>query len=389
MKKQIGKLLLFSTAVALLSGCSDIESPTLHSMLPRDVLYEARISTNSVRMQLGDSLQLAVMIYSVDGTQLHSDSVDRIVWSSSNSENLTVSPSGLIKGWKSSTSPVNVSVVVSNNMVTKTHRIPVYITDDRLDITAIKLVALDSQRVSSRHFSGVNNERRLPRVRVDLYKDGSVVQSGVNLPLIAPPQVGLQYISSEGVFHVSRNDGWTGEFTVSLSGNLYGAEMGDSLTFVSLYSAMSVQAEVGYRFTLFEDINSPYQFGISIDSTWYNRISINDAYITQPCAIIEFRPFAREIYDYVLLFHGQVFSYPKIDIVFDDSSSAVDCETSNPDTSKYEMEVIGGNIYGWSPFRSVIRKSSTIGEVNWYAQDSETKIPIGISGKYIAGEVGI
>ncbi len=374
----------------ILSGCSDIESPTVDSVLPKDILHEVRVSTSSVRMKLGDSLKLDPLMFAVDGTQLDVANIDQITWSSSNSENVTVDSSGLIIGWKVSASPINITVSVKYNLVTKTHRIPVYVTSEQLDITSIKLVALDSQKITSRTFPGVNSLRRYPRVRIDLYQEDSIVQSGLNLPLTVPPGVTLQYIPAERVFYVFRTDGVTGKFNIKLSGNMYGNEVGDSLEFISLYSAYSRHSQVGYKATFFEDVNSPFGLGISIDSSaWYDAIDRSISYIMQPCAIIIFDVYGRELFDFVPLLYNQMFSYPKIDIVFDDSANVSDCNSSNPDMSTYEPEVIGGNVYGWSPFKKVIRKSSTIGEVNWYMRDAETKEPIGISGKYIARELEI
>lgn len=376
VKACVGSILLG----AVMIGCSDVAGPGQDPLPLSDVLVSVRINVNSVMMQVGDSVQLSAHGLAIDGTVMDLDEADSVIWSSTNSDNLTVDSIGLIRALKVSGLPVNIRVRVVYKKVTKEHTIPVYVTSNRLDITDIRLVSLDSSRVGTgTHQSiGTYSLTGSPRIRVDLYNGETLVLEGANIPLLSP--VVLQYAG--GVYQVG-NLNIIGKFSIRVDGNIYGKVISDSLEFEGVYAAYLYASDFGYPMQIdIVEVNDTLEFSLYIDSTWTaGGNHKTDFYFVQPCGLVQF---SGEDYPYLpILFPELDFSLPPVDIVFSDSAEVASCGSSNI-TDPSATEVIGGNVYNWSPMgKTIYRKTSEPGEVSWYLRDAVTKEHLGIGGKYI------
>lgn len=385
-------LLILSVLVFIVvSGCSDIESPQIGSVPPDQILYQVRMSTNTVMMQRGDSLQLSPLAISSTGSELDVNQADYITWSTTNGDIVTVDSTGLIKGIANTPSlPVNVSVSLKYGLVTKSHSIPVYITDSKIEISKIKLISLDSTRISYTPSSGggvpIDGGGRgttPPRIQIEAFYDGEPVIVSEALPLEAPVGVIFNFDRDAQIYRVLSGSRNIGKFMIRLSGNLYGNEVSDSLEFESVYYHSKIIANPGFSWTvLFDPINGvpPLYARVETDSVWRNTVSSNNI-VLQKCAVVYINGGNEES---IRLLYPE-FRYPPLDIVFDDSANVSDCDSGNVDTSKY-LEVLGGNVYNWSKSdKGVVRKSSAIGEVEWHVRDATTK-EILFNGRYVVKE---
>lgn len=359
-------------------GCSDVAGPGQNRIPLSEVLASARVNVNSVMMQVGDSVQLSAYGLAIDGTNMDLSEADSVVWSSTNSDNLAVDSTGLIKGLKVSGLPVDIRVRVVYKEITKTHTIPVYVTSNKLDVTDIRLTSLDSSRVgtgtqqSSETYSMIGSSR----IRVDLYNGETLVLEGANIPLLSPVDVRYE----GGVFQV-RNFNYIGNFTVKIDGNIYGRVIADSLEFEGVYATWLSASQFGWDASIHSDGDGGLT--LNIDSTWtVGATHKTDFYFVQPCGLVQFSGYDNNPF-IPIFFPEVVFSVPPIDIVFSDSAEVASCGASNI-TDPSATEVIGGNVYNWSPMgKTIYRKASESGEVSWYLRDAVTKEPLGISGKYI------
>lgn len=364
----------------MLLGCSDVGGPGQEPVPIDDVLSYANINVNSVMMQVGDTLQLSARGFAINGTEIDLQQADSISWASANADNVSIdSSTGLIKALRASTLPVEVRMTVTYNSITKTHRIPVYVTSYRLDVTDVRLIALDSLRIGTgtSPFAGTTSMTGVPRIRVDLYNGDNLVEEGSNIPLRSP--VTLQYVSAQRVYQVY-NLSYLGKFNVEVDGNIYGKEISSSIEFEGIYQARLAISDFGYSSTIYSPDGGSAVI-VEIDSAWVTGNNhTTDTYFVQPCALVGFSGFS---YGFIYLFYDPEFKVPPIDIVFSDSATTADCGASNI-TDPMSSEVIGGNIYNWnSADRAIYRKASQPGEVSWYLRDAVTKEPLGITGKYI------
>src|SRR5690606_5210360 len=128
--------------------------------------------------------------------------------------------------------------------------VSVYVTENRIDANEIKLVVIDSTRTGGYGTGG------LPRVRVDLYKNGSLVEKGSSIPL----QVDLPVTAipdntggpdAEPVYRIRNDKLFIGYFWVRSSLNLYGNEVRDSVRFQGLHN------DQGFPAPTFYDVSDP------------------------------------------------------------------------------------------------------------------------------------
>lgn len=375
-----------STLILVLS-CSDIEAPQIGTVTPSEIMAQARISTNSVVMQIGDSLQLSVRATSAAGTDMNVTQADYIKWSSSSGDVVKVdSLSGLIKGVSTTAgAPVNISVVTKYGMVTKRHTIPVYVTADRIDVSEVKLIALDSLRVPFGGLTtGVSGIMTPPRIRLEAYYNGAPITVPNALTLDAPPGSQFTFDRDAQVYLVTAGSLNIGKFMIRLSGNLYGNEVSDSIEFESIYKSGYLLPNFDFSWEFIEEPQAKYGFIQVADSIW--RLAAgweHNRDVLQKCAAVVIRGLDESSISTQEDFRPG-FRYPPLDIIFEDSASTSECDYSTVvDTSRFE-QIMGGNIYNWSKHdKGIIRKSSTVGEVKWYIRDAITKEVL-INGRYVA-----
>lgn len=381
-----GQVMLGICISIFLVGCSDIEAPQVGAVPPNEIMSQVRISTNSVVMQIGDSLQLSVTATSAAGTDLDITRADYITWSSSNGDVVRIdSSSGLIRGIDTTAGvSVNVSVTMKYAMVTKRHTIPVYVTTDRIEVSEVKLIALDSSRVpyGDGNTVGVSGTGLTPpRIRLEAYDNGMPVTVSNALTLDAPTGARFTFDRDAQVYLVTAGSRNIGKFMVRLSGNLYGNEVSDSLEFESIYKPSYLLPNFDFSWEWVEDPQSVWGHVQIADSVWIlSGFWEPSRAVLQKCAVIVV---VGTQLDAVTEDLRPGFRYPPLDIVFDDSASISDCESSpDIDTSRFE-QALGGNIYNWSRHdKGVIRKSSTVGEVKWHIRDAVTKEVL-INGRYV------
>lgn len=376
-----------------LISCSDIESPQVGSVSPNEIMYQARISTNSVVMQRGDSLQLFARAISAGGTELDVDRADYVTWSSSNGGVVTIDSTGLIKGVDTTVSAgISISVALKYGMVTKRHTIPVYVTTDRIEVSEVRLLALDSLRVpfgGGLPTSGLGIGLTSPRIRLEAYHNEAPVTVSNALTLDAPPGAQFVFDRDAQEYIVTAGSRNIGKFMIRLSGNLYGKEVSDSIEFESIYKPGYRLPDLDFSWEFIEDPQAQFGYVQIADSIWkLGGTWEHSRDVLQKCAAVFVRPMSKsDIITSELWRPG--FRYPPLDIVFDDSASASDCESSpGIDTSMF-TQIVGGNIYNWSRQDTigVIRKSSTIGEVKWHIRDAVTK-EILYNGRYVVKDSG-
>ncbi len=345
------RLTMLSSVV--LSACVDIEGPVPQPVEPSDILANVLMSTTGVVMQIGDSVALSLTAVAMDKGEIAITNPSSIVWTSDDEARVRVDSTGRIWGNAVNSAPVLVIGSWTYNGVTRADTIPVTVTATRYDLTELKLVALDSQRVGGTSLFGS------PRVRVDGYVNNSLAIEGAILPLYTTAPVSITRPTGQNYYSIDNPTTYLGDFTVYVGGNVYGTEMLDSIVFTGIYPTTVV---AGFADILSWESNPS---SISPPST--------EATFVQPCAVFLLTVFT---------------SSRPIDIVFSDSASgsSADCELSDPTNSFLFLEVVSGNVENVPPgtFGYLVRKSATIGEVKWHVRYADTKeiIPA-FGGRYI------
>lgn len=346
-------------------SCVDFNGPKQDMIDPAQILAEVRWSAEAVIMQEGSTLDLPVLAISMLGTEMDIESVDRVTWLSSAPSFVEVDSNGSIVAHQFNSNPVNITVSITVGDVVRSHRIPVYVTENILDVTTVRVISLDSTRIGA--YAPDSN-----RIRIDLYREGSPVLEGVRLPLRHPSAIVSQVISSgmHYVYGVRNNGHYIGGFYIVADANIYGRHVRDSIKYTGLYSFRSPDVtSLGFSAQLI--VVPPASITIEYDSSRIRGDVFETTRVVQPCGIIAFQGRS-----------GALAPDTPVDIVFDDSLSSVECDPLS--LTEYD-DVRGGNVINWIPgSRTVARRSSTIGAVNWYIRDAVTKEPLDISGTYVA-----
>lgn len=349
-----------------LTSCINFSGPTTSTVDSEKILAEVKLSVEAVVMQKGDTLVLPVIATSMHNTEIDLNIAEKITWTSSGPAFVEVDSSGRIIAHQSHQNPVNLTVSVTMNEVTKTHRVPVYVTDDRLDATEIRILSLDSTRIGG--FAPDSN-----RIRIDLYRDNTPLRKGIRLPLYHPSGIVLRALLSDMTYtySVRNNLNYIGDFYIRVTANVYGNDLRDSILYTGLYPLRTQVVTMGFPLTIIPI--PPASFRIEYDSSRIRGISVHETtQVIQPCGIISFQGLS-----------GASAPDRAVDIVFDDSAkNSTECD--NLGYMEYD-DVRGGNIINWIPgSQAIARRSATVGVVNWYVRDAITKEPLDISGAYIA-----
>lgn len=337
-----------SLVLLLGAACVDIQGPEMEVLAPSDVLAEIKIRSSAIMIAKGDSHQIGFDLIAMNEDTIPVD-WKSIKWISSESQIVSVDSTGLVRGLEVSDGPILVATEYHHKYVTKVDTVRIYVTDGRIDADQIRLVALDSTRVGGFGVYGT------PRVRVDLFKGGTLVEKGALIPIqVDAPAVadvdGEGGPSMEPVYRIRNEKYLIGKFWVRASLNLYGNEVNDSLSFTGLYNDLPIPA-IG---------------AVDIPPNYSEPIPVLDTlplHLYQLCA-------AQLILN--------VSSEP-VDIVFSDSTaSATGCLLGPPDALNsfglpVHGEIIGGNVINMPPFSIAFRKSNTPGVISFRIRKSATK----------------
>ncbi len=338
--------LRISLLLALSVSCVDIQSPDLESLKPSDVLAEVNIRSAAIMIEQGDSHQIAFDLISVSEERIPLDQ-HAIKWTSSESNVVSVSGSGIVYGHAVSSSPIFVAVEYEHNYVTMFDTVRVYVTDGRIDADGIKLISLDSNRV------GGPGKMGAPRVRVDLYKGDSLIQKGSVIPIEVDPPAEFRVDGAGGpdlepVYRITNQKILLGGFWIRASLNLYGNEVEDSIRFTGLYN---------------ESANGMLFSGIPVNPRPIPELDTVPLRIYQPCAILWITNF----------------STIPIDVIFSDSTaSSTGCASAPanavPATTLFIGDFIGGNVINIPPMGGQAwRRSNTSGVIRYTVRNSATK----------------
>lgn len=330
-----------SLSSLFLVACSSMEGPEFRGISSTDLLSRIDISERAIMIQNGDSLDLGVSAYSADRAEL-SIGEGAVRWTSEDSSIVSVTQSGRIKTKKASDISVNIVASYKRGMVTKNDTIPVFVTEDRYDATSARLISLDSNYV------GMNGLELfgLPRVRLDLYREGSLIFRGAKAYLAAPDEISLEYRQSFdgeiGNYYLVNNIlGYSGSFWIKAVLNLYGTRVADSIEFTGTHTA-------GITLNLFPPAPGEPIAG-SMKPT-------DLPVLAQPCAVVMIAQFTTE----------------PLDIVFSDSAvSPSGCDTI-PDIGFPILKSMGANLLSVPPSTIAVRKSSTKGPVSIWLRDPVT-----------------
>jgi hypothetical protein len=334
--------------LGLLAACVDIQGPAMEQLPPSDILAEVRIRSNAIMIEEGDSLQVEFDLIAMNNDRIPLDP-NNIKWESRESQIVSVSPTGMIYGRSVSSAPVFVIVEYVHKYVTKRDTVSVYVTDGRIDANGIKLVALDSNRIGGIGFNGA------PRVRIDLYKDGTLVQKGALIPIqIDPPAKATADAmggpDNEPVYRITNQDLLIGKFWIRSSLNLYGNEVNDSILFTGLYSDFVLPAITAL--TVAPNSGLPVPLLDTVPINTYQVCAIN------------------------LILN---LSMETVDVIFSDSTaSPTGCAPGDPAIlSAIGLpaygDFIGGNVLSLPPFMGAIRRSNTTGVIVFRIRKSSTK----------------
>lgn len=337
---------LFKSSLLLVLGaaCVDVEGPVLERLGEGDILSELRIRSSGIMIEKGDSHQIMFDLIAVNNDTIPIDPT-LVKWTTAESQILPVSSSGMIRGLAVSAVPINVIVEYEHKYVTRYDTVSVYVTDGRLDVNSIKLVALDSTRIGAFAFP-------LPRVRVDLFKDGSLVKKGALIPVqidkpakITPDPTGGP--DREPVYRMDNSANLIGRFWIRSSLNLYGNEVSDSLKLTGLYGSLILP---------FVNINNiPLQVPV-LDTVPLNRYQV--------CA------------PYMIL---NLTYTDTVDVLFSDStasSSGCDLGPPSPWAGAGFTDFggfVGGNVLRIPPRHAASRKSRTVGIISYKVRKHGTQ----------------
>ena len=328
------------------TACVDIQGPAMEDLGAGDVLAEVQIRSSAILVEIDDSLQIDFDLVAANNERIPYDQ-DNIKWSSTASQIVAVTNTGMIHGRAVSSGPIKIGVQYVHKYVTRTDTVNVYVTDGRVDANAIRLISLDSSRVGS------NSPYGIPRVRVDLYKDGALVEKGALIPIqiTAPAVATLDRVGgpdSEPVYRIQNNKSLIGKFWIRASVNLYGNEVEDSLGFTGLYGSLTSGISI---YTV--PANNPPPIPI------LDTIPLN---LNQICGVQLILNLSTEM----------------VDVVFSDSTvSSTACRPGDADFRGYGLpfygEFIGGNVASMPPMSLAVRKTNTPGVVSHTVRKSATK----------------
>ncbi len=344
-------LILSIIATGLLgsSACVDIEGPQMQPVSESDILSRLTVGVEAIMMMKGDTLPLTLTATAMDGSIIEIDPTN-IVWKSVDPGQVSVDTLGRLIGRMATVLPVHITASYTHNIVTMIDTVSVYVTQDRIEASSIKIVVLDSNRI------GANAILGLPRVRIDLYEDGDLTQRGSQIPIQVPAQIKAQFLGAGGpngepVYEINNNLSYIGKFWVKSSVNLFGVKVLDSVEFEGLYPAALSRFGLSTNFLTGEVI--PLSRGF------------NEKLYIQPCAFV------------VVL--NAMFGRGPIDWVFSDSLANDDgCATVDNAILQEALSTpigqsrIGGNVNGISSLMLGVRRSSTVGIVSVYVHDSES-----------------
>lgn len=341
-------------------GCSDFEGPRINQVEEESVLTRVVINTEAVIMKLGDSITLGARLFSINGVEMTGVDASKIQWSSSSPVDATVDSSGKVRARRVINDPVQIVAKLQHNGVTKADTIPLYITETSYTASEVRVVALDSNRIDAVSYFFE------PRVRIDIYDNNELVIKGARIHIESTvPGLTLHYAGPGGdlgdaIFTVRNTPAFIGSFYVKVKGNLYGAEVADSVEFIGLYPSNTGITVV------YDTISKQYTFSPEIP-----KISPR----LQPCG-------------YVLI---SVYNAPEpVDIIFSDSSSAtLECDPNAPllysffyPDPEQVPHLIGGNLLNTQvlPYGSAYqaqRRSGSIGIVDVNIRLSGSKKIVG------------
>lgn len=372
MKKSIiCTITLITSSLLGVLGCSDLQAPKPKQYDEASVLTRVVLNTEAVIMKVGDSIQLAASLYSINGAHLLDIGSAKIEWISSSPLDATVDTAGLIKARRTVTAPVRIIAKLQYNGVTKADTVPLYVTANSYTASEVKIVAIDSNKMGPITFVP-------PRVRVDVYNGSELVIKGAriqiesSIPGIAVNYAGAGGVLGDAIFSVLNTPAYLGKFYLRVKGNLYGNEVADSIEFTGLYPDQQ-----GLSITYDEQTQS---YNVSNNSSERGLV-----YKMQPCGYLGI---------------AVRFNPEPIDILFSDSSSMpVPCEPNvgvylahfYPDPSAI-IPQLGGNIYnvppqlGGSQFL-VQRRSGNLGIITARVRLSGSKQFVGDSVSYDLREV--
>ncbi len=350
MKEKILRSLIGLLLGSTVYGCVDIKGPMLGDLHPSEVLSSARMRSSAIMIAQGDSHKIAIDMIAMNGDTIPIRQ-ENIIWTSLETRIVSVTPTGTIYGVKVSSTPIRVTVAYTHGYATKFDTVSVYVTPGRIDANEIKLVSLDSMR------TGGNGSAPFPRVRVDLYKNGALVEKGSSIPIhVDPPITAVAAIrdgpDGEPVYRIKNDKIFLGKFWVRSSLNLYGNEINDSILFTGLHD--SYITALGF----FEPSESHRPIDLDTLPVMNYQICAQHMIMNQ--------------------------SSRTIDILFSDSASVEPpCDVSKPiplldfyaSSGSYISRgiIAGGNILNFAPGSIAFRKTRTSGIVTYRTRNSATK----------------
>ncbi len=363
--------LILCVLILLSAACVDLQGPELAPLKPEDVLADVSVGSDAVMIKIGDTLKLTATALAMNGAPIDIDN-DNLIWNTVDPSQVQIDSKGSLIARATTVTPVNITVSYKYGPVTMVDTVAVTVTAAKLDVTDLKLVSLDSNRVGALAALGY------PRVRAELYNGNNLVEKGARLPITVRYPVKVNLVLNGGpdgehIYKVNNDLGFLGKFWVRSSVNLYGQIVSDSIEFLGLYPAVLSGMMVGSNFLTGEI--TPFARGYGGD-----RVNV------QPCALI--------IVGHLDFFHGPA------DAVFSDSASqGDDCDPvsmsdlqeglkSIGQTFAVNQFVTGGNFYGLSYFSIGVRRSSGIGTVEVYARNSATKQRYPIEIRYNSIDIG-
>lgn len=356
---------LFCVFVIASTGCLSIQGPDAVGLEESEIVSKVRFSTRAVVMTVGDSQSLSISALAVNGNPISVKNED-IKWRSLDSAVVRITQNGMLHAATATSNPVGVIATYYYNLVSKADTVYVTVTESSLSASEVKIVALDSTFVGAGGLYFIPN----PRIRVDLFNNGSVIVKGAEIPLTVAPPVKVDYRSTGGpdfepVYEVSNENGKVGDFWIVASVLLYGQEVKDSVKFTGTHPyalyPLVISADEGGK--LLVENQLPLGFAPSLSPCGWFMILL--AAVDKP-----------------------------IDILFSDSlSGSSGCGELPADAGYYgipfdqsptggnllNMILTSDNIYGIATY---MRRSNIRGEITYRIRDRVTKELHPFVGKY-------
>lgn len=350
---------ILSLAVSIMAaGCVDIKGPLPDPVPAEDVFSEFRFTTEVMLIKPGDTLQTGFIATSMAGTPIPVD-LSKVTWISQDSARVFIDSMGRVTANVLSNNPVEVNAVYEHGTTVRKASLQVYVRDNDIVATSVKMVALDSVRVGY-----TTTLLPLPRIRLDMYNGDIPVLNDIQIPLVLPVPYAATYIANGGpdkepVYFVANNGLGIGRFWIMASVNLYGNEVKDSLEFTGTYPT----------------INGGLA-NFSMDEGGNVALGSSARMVLQPCG-------------FTLMIN---LTPEPIEMVFNDSLAPTsDCTPSQlPEDVRKQLQFfpsitvtdqVGGNMI-LPPISVNVRRSATQGIVTWYARDPATKERLPFSGQY-------